>query len=315
VSLDREISIVISGGAGLVGQNLVVALCEHGYTDITVLDKSAPNLAVLRELHPGVTTVQADLAVPGEWVDKVRGADVLVILHAQIGGLREDEFERNNVAATRNLLASARDNPGCYLLHISSSVVTSQADDFYTRSKRAQEELVRAQPNPWFVLRPTLMFGWFDRKHFGWLSRFMQRSPVFPVPGDGNYLRQPLYAGDFCQILLACIAQRPSASSANISGKEKVPYIDIIHKIRRVTGSRSLILHLPRALFRYLLQIYALFDRNPPFTTSQLDALVIDELFEDSDWEARFKLEATPLDAALQQTFCHPRYSAIALQF
>jgi len=31
------------------------------------------------------------------------------------------------------------------------------------------------------------MFGWFDRKHLGWLSRFMKKVPVFPIPGHGHY--------------------------------------------------------------------------------------------------------------------------------
>ena len=47
------------------------------------------------------------------------------------------------------------------------------------------------------------MFGWFDRKHLGWLARFMQRAPVFPIPGDGRYLRQPLYVGDLCNVIAA----------------------------------------------------------------------------------------------------------------
>ena len=51
------------------------------------------------------------------------------------------------------------------------------------------------------VARPTLMFGWFDPKHFGWLSRFMAKVPVFPIPGSGKYMRQPLYVIDFCRVL------------------------------------------------------------------------------------------------------------------
>ena len=42
---------------------------------------------------------------------------------------------------------------------------------------------------------------------------------------------------------------------------------------------------LPYKLFYFLLAVYALFDRDPPFTTTQLKALVIDEVFEDIDWE------------------------------
>src|SRR3546814_4955123 len=70
-----------------------------------------------------------------------------------------------------------------YLVHVSSSVVNSQAVDFYTESKKAQEKLVVEAGIPHATLRPTLMFGWFDRKHLGWLARFMKRVPVFPIPG------------------------------------------------------------------------------------------------------------------------------------
>jgi hypothetical protein len=45
------------------------------------------------------------------------------------------------------------------------------------------------------VLRPTPMFGWFDRKRLGWLSTFMRMTPVCPVPGHGRYVRQPAMRG------------------------------------------------------------------------------------------------------------------------
>ena len=165
------------------------------------------------------------------------------------------------------------------------------------------------------LLRPTLMFGWFDRKHFGWLSQFMSSVPVFPIPGSGKYVRQPLYAGDFCDIILACMEKRLSGQSFNISGKQKAYYIDIIRQIKQANGSSSVLVKLPYFLFYSLLAIYAVFDRNPPFTTSQLKALVIDEVFEDIDWETIFGVTATPLDQAIEQTFSHPVYSKIKLKF
>ena len=97
---------------------------------------------------------------------------------------------------------------------------------------------------PVVVLRPTLMFGWFDRKHLGWLARFMQKAPVFPIPGNGRYLRQPLYAGDFCDIIMACIERRPSGTY-NISGQEKIDYIDLIRAVKAATGARAPIVRIP----------------------------------------------------------------------
>ena len=102
---------------------------------------------------------------------------------------------------------------------------------------------------PVVVLRPTLMFGWFDRKHLGWLARFMQKAPLFPIPGSGRYLRQPLYAGDFCDIIMACIEQRPAGKAYNISGQEKIDYIDLIRAVKEACGARAPIVRIPYSLF------------------------------------------------------------------
>ena len=243
------------------------------------------------------------------------GADCLVIAHAQIGGPDRAPFEANNVAATARVLAAAKDAGVPHIVHISSSVVNSKADDFYVQTKRAQEALVVQAGIPTIVLRPTLMFGWFDRKHLGWLARFMRRVPVFPIPGDGRFRRQPLYAGDFCDILIACIEQRRHGEAYNISGREVVDYIDLIRDVRRASGGRSTIVTIPFWLFWILLKAYALVDRNPPFTTRQLGALSIPELFEVIDWPGIFGVTATPLPAALDETFRVQPYCDVVLAF
>jgi nucleoside-diphosphate-sugar epimerase len=183
------------------------------------------------------------------------------------------------------------------------------------RSKDAQEKLVVGSGLPAVVLRPTLMFGWFDRKHLGWLARFMQKAPLFPIPGSGRYLRQPLYAGDFCDIIMACIAQRPAGKAYNISGQEKIDYIDLIRAVREACGARAPIVRIPYSLFWAMLYVYALFDRDPPFTTTQLEALVTPDVFEVIDWPGIFGVKATPLQTALAETYRHPTYSQIVLEF
>ena len=309
----EKLKIVITGGAGLVGQNLIVRLIAGGCSDLHVIDKSAYNLAIAAQLHPGVLFTEANLSEVGPWQSNLTDADVVVMLHAQIGGIDAEEFYRNNVVATENVLSVV--SRSAYLVHVSSSVVESSANDDYSSTKARQEELVVTSGLPYTVLRPTLMFGWFDRKHLGWLSHFMSLTPVFPIPGHGNYIRQPLYAGDFCQIIIACIEKRPPSQSYNISGKEKVAFIDIIREIKAAKGGASLLLKLPYSFFYFLLAVYALFDSDPPFTTTQLQALVIDEVFEDIDWEGIFDLRATPFENAVRETFTHAEYSKIRLKF
>jgi nucleoside-diphosphate-sugar epimerase len=307
--------IGITGAAGLVGQNLIPRLKANGYKDIVAVDKHPANTAILRRLHPDIDVIQANLARTDGWQESVSACNVVVCAHAQIGGIDRTAYEENNVFATRRLLDAVKTKSNVYIIHISSSVVESAASDWYTETKEAQEKLVIESGIPCVVLRPTLMFGWFDRKHIGWLARWMKRVPIFPIPGNGRYLRQPLYAGDFCDILTSCIAHRPNKVTYNISGHEMINYVDLVRATRDVCGARAIIVRIPFRMFSLLLKLYAIFDRNPPFTAKQLDALVTPDIFEVIDWPRIFDVEATPLLAALEQTCCDPVYSKVVLEF
>jgi nucleoside-diphosphate-sugar epimerase len=307
--------IVLPGGAGLVGQNLVAELKRRGYQQLVVLDKHRHNLAVLQQLHPDIVVEYADLAKPGDWQRHFEGADQVVMLQAQIGGPEPEEFVRNNITSTDHVLDTIKRCQIPHTVHISSSVVESVADDDYTRTKREQEQRVLASDITTVVLRPTLMFGWFDRKHLGWLSRFMQKVPVFPIPGNGRYMRQPLYVGDFCSIIISCIESGISGQVFNITGQEEVDYIDIIREIKKATRARCLIVCIPYSLFYVLLKIWGLFDKNPPFTADQLKALTAGDEFEVIDWPGIFKVRATPFAEAVDKTFNDPTYSKVVLEF
>lgn len=308
--------IAVTGAAGLVGQNLIARLKRRaaGHS-IVAIDKHPANTRILRELHPDITVVEADIAEPGAWQASLAGVDAVVVGHAQIGGLVEAEFTRNNIVASERLMEALAGQRDVHLVHISSSVVNSAARDWYTETKKAQEKLVLAAGHPTIVLRPTLMFGWFDRKHLGWLARFMQRAPVFPIPGDGQFIRQPLYAGDFCDIIIASLEQRLSGTAHNISGREHIAYLDLMRLIRDAVDAKTRIVRIPYGLFWLLLSSYALLDRNPPFTVKQLRALVTPDVFEVIDWPGIFGVRATKLRDALAETFRDPRYSAVTLEF
>lgn len=308
-------TIAITGAAGLVGQNLILRLKARQYTNIVAIDKHPANTAILRKLHPDIRIIEANLAHADGWQEAVAGCDVIVCAHAQIGGIDRCAYVKNNVIATKRLIEIVKSNPKAYIVHISSSVVESATSDWYTETKEQQEKLIADSGIPCVVLRPALMFGWFDRKHIGWLVRFMQRVPIFPIPGHGHYLRQPLYAGDFCEIIISCVVHQPNNAVYSISGQEKIEYIDLMRTVRNICGARAAILPIPYRMFWGLLKLYALFDRDPPFTTEQLESFVARDTFEGIDWPGIFGVNPTPLRKALQQTYVDPVYSKIILEF
>ncbi len=307
--------IILPGGAGLVGQNLVARLKSKGYSNIVVIDKHERNLEVLKKVQPDVSIIFADLSKPGHWQDEFKDADVVVMLQAQIGGNDYSEFVRNNVDASKLILDTIKNYDVPQLVHISSSVVESVAEDFYTNTKKDQEKLVLESGVSCPVLRPTLMFGWFDRKHLGWLSRFMKKMPLFPIPGDGKFMRQPLYVGDFCNVIISCIENKITTGIYNITGHEQIDYIDIIREIKSATKAKTLVVKIPYHLFFVLLWVWGLFDKNPPFTTQQLAALTAKDEFEVIDWPCIFGVPYTSFSDAIHETFTDAKYSKVVLEF
>ncbi|HET7175128.1 MAG TPA: NAD-dependent epimerase/dehydratase family protein [Gammaproteobacteria bacterium] len=312
--LDKNAKIVLTGAAGLVGQNLLVELKAQGYTHLVAIDKHSYNLEVLKKLHPDVETHLADLAEPGQWSESFAGAACVVQLHAQITGKFPELFVRNNIVATRAVLDAFKKHKVPYLVHISSSVVNSVADDDYTNTKKAQEKLVADSNLRHCMLRPTLMFGWFDPKHLGWLSRFMARTPVFPIPGDGRYMRQPLYERDFCRCIIVCMERQPDGAVYDLVGDTRIDYVDIIRTIKRVKRLSTLIVHIPYGLFHALLRLYAVFSRKPPFTADQLKALTAGDEFHGVDTYQEFGVRQTSFEDAVRESYCDPRYSRIVLK-
>lgn len=310
--------VFLPGGAGLVGLNLIALLRQqHPDWKLLVVDKKAAAVAIGRRLFPDVEFLNEDLTNLShvEWPRAIRDCEACVMLQAEIGNTDPSQFERNNVRSTEVVLDQIRESAIRRLVHISSSVVNSVATDLYTQTKRRQEEIVRARWPDAVVLRPTLMFGWFDRKHLGWLARFMQKSPLFPIPGSGRFIRQPLFVADFCQLIERCLADPSIQGVYDITGMEHVSYISLMRQLRQAVGSHSWIIHLPIPVFAFLLQVWALLSRQPAFTNSQLKALTAGDEFDVIDWPGLFHVNPTPLAEALRITYQDQRFSTLEMPF
>lgn len=310
--------VFLPGGAGLVGLNLIALLREqHPDWSLLVVDKKAEAVAIGKRLFPEVEFLHEDLTqVAGvAWPGAIRDCEACVMLQAEIGNTDPSQFERNNIRSTEIVLAQMRETAIERLIHISSSVVNSVATDLYTQTKRRQEALVRDAWPQAVVLRPTLMFGWFDRKHLGWLARFLRKSPLFPIPGSGRFLRQPLFVADFCQLIERCLVHPSLQGVYDITGLEQVSYISLMRQLRQAVGSRSWIIHLPIPVFACLLRLWALVSSQPAFTDAQLKALTAGDAFDVIDWPGLFQVAPTPLAEALRITYQDPRFAHLEMPF
>ena len=251
--------VFLPGGAGLVGLNLIANIIElHSDWEILVVDKKFESIQIGRKLFPNVRFLCENLTFKGKqrWYREILNYDCCVLLQAEIGNLDINQFELNNVLSTKIILGELKKSKIKRIIHISSSVVNSISKDIYTKTKLKQEKLVLRKFPDAVVLRPTLMFGWFDRKHIGWLYRFMKKIPIFPIPGRGLFKRQPLFVGDFCKIIIRTLENNSIKGTFDISGLEKINYIDLMLMVKYFSRSKTIFIYLPISVFDFFLKIW-----------------------------------------------------------
>ena len=221
-------SVLVTGASGLVGSHVVQALAARG-DPVRALVRPASRAAVL---GLGAEVVTGDVTDPAVWRAGARG--VRAIVHAAAIVQRRASWEQYvavNVDATRLAVAAARAE-GARLIYISSVAVYAgsaaypsrperrdedfpfqpiPAPDFYARSKRLAEEVVREAATHRDIevaaLRPTVIYGERDRLFTPRVIR-AARLRFVPRIGPGTNRLSCVYAGNVAAAAVAALDAR-----------------------------------------------------------------------------------------------------------
>lgn len=102
--------IVVTGGAGMIGSNLVSALSNEGF-EVVVIDDfsrgSMENLAdPIRDAKGPIRVIEADLSLPGDWAKEFTDADAVYHLADIVAGVGY-VFDNEGAVFRQNLLINA----------------------------------------------------------------------------------------------------------------------------------------------------------------------------------------------------------------
>src|SRR4030042_6717123 len=248
--------IIVPGGAGFVGRNLVRMLYSTNQTmsNVVVLDINQSNLEYVKKY--GVRAVNADLSKQGNWDREFENADIVINLAAQLSSSYHEPFHRNNVLTTKNIIDAMKKANVKRIVHFSSAAVLSIWQDDYARTKAEGENLVKESGLDYCIFQPSIMYGPTDETNIGYLINFAQRIPVFPIPGHGKWPRQPLYIDDVCRLILKIIEDFPYNETLSINGQEVIYFKDMVKIVLKELGGLKFRVFLPIRLFTVLMMIY-----------------------------------------------------------
>lgn len=296
-------NIVLLGGSGFVGRNLISALAQRGH-DCTVLSRDTERCRDLR-LLPRVRLLRADPYDVESLTKAVAGADTAINL---VGILNESGrsgkgFERAHVQLTENLLQACADSGIERYVQISALGADSEDPDasHYLKTKSKAEQLVRDSKLKYTIVRPSVIFGVGD-SFFNRFASLLRWTPILPIACPDS-LMQPVWVGDVAEAICRMLESPGSIDQAYpLVGPEKYKLIQLVRYTATAIGKKRLIIGLPDFASRLQGLVFD-FIPGKPFSSDNYRSLKLDNV-SDKNALPDFGIEPRPLKGYVRDYLC-----------
>ncbi|MCK4490932.1 MAG: NAD(P)H-binding protein, partial [Anaerolineales bacterium] len=227
--------ILITGATGFIGKALTRHLSETEYQVRVLIHPSRKS----PDLPKGIPV---EAAVSG--LNDIRGlraamVDVDIVYHLasqEALGARGNLLE-TDIQGTKNLVAAAQDadvDRFFFVSHLGAD--RASAYPIMTAKAIAEDHLQKSSLD-YTILRSGIVYGSNDRFTTN-LARLIRSIPlVFPLPGQGDTLLQPLWIEDLANILLWSLDNDDTRRKTyKIGGPEQLSFRDIVISMLDVMG-------------------------------------------------------------------------------
>lgn len=240
--------ILVLGGTGFIGRHLLPRLVARGAT-ITVPTRR-PHAARELLVLPRLRLLPARITDEGVLEKLVPESGVVINL---VGILAEGhgpgtDFQTIHTELTRRVLAAATRARVRRYLHVSAlGAGADPPPSRYLASKKAAEELVRASPLAWTILRPAVVAG-PDGGAALFFARLLRLFPLMPLARASARLA-PVAVGDVAEALVRAL-EDPHCSGRiyELGGPQETTLQGFVEAIAHALGRRVHIVPLPDPL-------------------------------------------------------------------
>lgn len=197
--------IVVFGGSGFIGRQVVRALAKRGKRVRVPMRRPhlGHELRVMGDVGQ-IQLVQANVRFPDSVAAALEGATGVVNCVGALNEKGKQSFTALHIEGARAIAQAAAARGIERFVQVSSIGADPKAKSRYARSKgKADEEVRRALPQA-AILRPSIVFGpedtFFNR--FADMAKF---APALPLIGGGKTKLQPVYVGDVAEAVANAI--------------------------------------------------------------------------------------------------------------
>jgi uncharacterized protein YbjT (DUF2867 family) len=276
-------TILVTGGAGFVGNNVIDKLVAQGQAvralvrNIAKAQKRLGKYGSKIELAVGDVTDRASLTAA---LDGVTAIVHTVAISMEKAG---QTYDGVNYQGTVNLVDAALAAGIKRFINISQNGADSALPYRFLASKGKAQDYVAASELHWTALRPSAIFGAQD-EFFNTFARLIRLTPLlFPLIGGGTATFQPVAIDDVVTATLRCLDdERTIGKELALGGPEVLTLGEIEKRVLQALNTRRLLFPAPVWLLRPAVFIMEHTLPGSPVSSSLLDLLAVPNIVADN---------------------------------
>ena len=283
--------ILVTGGTGFVGRNIVRLLAEKGQRVRCLVRETSPR-NVLNGLDVDFCT--GNILAPNTLEEAFKDIDTVIHLVGIIKEVGDATFERIHAEGTKNVLEAAKNVEVGKYVHMSALGTRPDGVSRYHKTKWQAEEAVRNSGLRYVILRPPIICG-ADDEFVNMFAKMIKQTfiaRIIPVIGTGKSRMQPIYVGDVAHCFVeAAINDDISNKTYEIGGPDAITFNEILDTILKVLQRRRIKIHIPVFMFKPLAFLMEKTMTNPPLNRDQLIMLSEDNVCDIGDMKKDFNIQ------------------------
>ena len=246
--------ILVTGGTGFVGREVVAELLALGYPVRLLMRR--PERGKPFERHHGIEWVRGDALQPDTIPAAMARVDAVIHLVGVIAETSRVTYEQAHVEATRNILAAAKEAGVTRWIQMSAVGTRPSARSRYHLTKWEAEELVRQSGLDWTIFRPSLIYGYDERDRLLNLLRLALSWPLdfiqlysFPLLDGGAPMIQPVSVREVARCFALAPAKEASIGQTyDLVGPVAFSWREMVFKIMTALGRTGVYEEIPLLL-------------------------------------------------------------------
>jgi len=284
-------TVLLTGASSFLGAHTLLTL-NRQFNVIGVYNKTPLTFV-------DTPTFQIDLTSPSSY-ETLQNLEVDWVVH--LAGKIQSSKEMTATQCNRKMLDAvlSLNKP---IVYASSTAVHWEYDIPYVQIRKEDEQRIVNSGLPYVIVRPSAPYGpkipGYAPKHkesFQTLVDFVRRAPVIPIIGDGKYLRQPIHATDFANLIGYCMLENETHIAFDAAGSTTHTFNEVVQILQAKIHRTRPLLHIPKKIAILGSRLFGnlepslvrAMDSSETFDVQSIQERISLKGFEDGCWDLLF---------------------------